>query len=124
MWNYTTADSPAVIATMAALKRDFSTNHLYRRHLELFNSRREGAFLAGTFWVAHYYVLRGNLNEARTIIETGLQYANDLGLFAEEADPASMDMLGNLPQGFVHAAFINAAVDLRAKLGEGTLSTH
>ena len=116
MWHYTAADSPEMIATMAALKRDFSSNHLYRRHLELFDSRREGAFLAGTFWVAHYYVIRGDLLQAQSIIEAGLKYANDLGLFAEEADPASLDMLGNLPQGFVHAAFINAAVDLRDKL--------
>ena len=118
MWNYTAADSPAMIATIAALDRDFSARHLYRRHLELFDSRGEGAFLAGTFWVARYYVTRGDLSRARTILDAGLKYANDVGLFAEEADPDSLDMLGNLPQGFVHAAFVNAVVDLRTKLAE------
>jgi GH15 family glucan-1,4-alpha-glucosidase len=109
-----------MIATMAALERDFSTHYLYRRHLELFDSRGEGAFLAGTFWVARYYVMGDDLSHARNILDAGLKYANDLGLFAEEADPDSRDMLGNLPQGFVHAAFVNAVVDLRAKLAERT----
>ena len=118
MWDYTTVDSPEMIATMAALERDFCTHHLYRRHLELFDSRGEGAFLAGTFWVARYYVMRDDLSHARNILDAGLKYANDLGLFAEEADPDSRNMLGNLPQGFVHAAFVNAVVDLHAKLAE------
>jgi len=116
VWAYTDPDTPEMRATMRALERDYAQGHLYRRHLECADSSKEGAFLAGTFWVAQYWVMRGELERARAILEAGLACANDLGLFAEEADPQTRGMLGNFPQTFVHAAFIGAVVDLKAAL--------
>nr|WP_255523478.1 glycoside hydrolase family 15 protein [Nodosilinea sp. LEGE 06152] len=116
VWAYTAADSPEMVATMKALERDYATGHLYRRHLKTFDSQREGAFLAGTLWVAQYWVMRQDLQRAQAIMDAALEFANDLGLFAEEADPQTGAMLGNFPQTFVHAAFIGAAIDLKAAI--------
>ncbi len=113
IWSYTPADSPEMIATLAAIERTLADRGLYRRHLEFEDSSTEGVFLAGTFWVAQYWIMRGAIDRARGIIDAALRYANDLGLFAEEGDPATGDMLGNFPQTFVHAAFIGAVLDLR-----------
>jgi hypothetical protein len=119
VWAYADADAPEMVATMTALERDHSPDGLlFRRSLVCADAAEEGAFLAGTFWVAHYWIIRGDLARARRIIDRALGYANDLGLFAEEADPEGDAMLGNFPQTFVHAAFIGAVVDLRAAIAD------
>jgi GH15 family glucan-1,4-alpha-glucosidase len=41
-----------------------------------------------------------------------LSYQNDLGLFAEEIDPATGDALGNFPQAFTHVGLISAALTI------------
>ncbi|MGH7012378.1 MAG: glycoside hydrolase family 15 protein [Caulobacteraceae bacterium] len=38
--------------------------------------------------------------------------ANDLGLFAEEYDPAARRLLGNFPQALTHIGVIRAALGL------------
>ena len=101
---------------MAALERQYSLGAgLFHRHLQKKKvTWKEGAFLAGTFWVAHYWVKRGDLSKARNQIAQGLLYANDLGLFSEEIDPRTGDMLGNIPLGLVHGSFLAAVADLHA----------
>lgn len=113
IWGYTAADAPEMLATVAALERTSMEQDLYWRHLEEEGTRREGAFLAGTIWVAQYWIMRGDLHRARATLDAALAYANDVGLFAEEGDPRTRRMLGNMPQTFVHAAFIGAVVDYR-----------
>ena len=86
-------------ATMAALETHWSWQGLLSwRRFECAGAE-EGAFLAGTFWVAQYWIMRGDLSRAQKIISAALVYANDVGLFAEEADPQNAEMLGNIPRG-------------------------
>jgi GH15 family glucan-1,4-alpha-glucosidase len=57
--------------------------------------------------------MRKDLSRAKAILDAALAYSNDLGFFAEEADPDTGQMLGNIPQAFVHAALIGAVIDYK-----------
>jgi GH15 family glucan-1,4-alpha-glucosidase len=49
------------------------------------------------------------VRRARRVFERAISYANDLGLLAEEVDPATGELLGNFPQAFSHIGLVNAA---------------
>jgi GH15 family glucan-1,4-alpha-glucosidase len=82
---------------------------LYRYHRE----PPEGAFGICGFWAVEHLALGGGaLEEAHGLFARILRYANDLGLFAEEIDPATGAALGNFPQAFTHVGLISAALTL------------
>jgi GH15 family glucan-1,4-alpha-glucosidase len=75
--------------------------------------KREGAFAMCSFWIADFLARGGGtLEEAQRAFAATLAYANDLGLFAEEIDPKTGDVLGNFPQAFTHVGLLNAALSL------------
>jgi hypothetical protein len=59
----------------------------------------EGAFVACSFWLVDALVGNGHADQARKLWHDLTGYASDLGLFAEEIDPATGAFLGNMPQG-------------------------
>ena len=73
----------------------------------------EGAFLACAFWLVDNLCHLGRVQEARMRFEELLSFAGPLGLFSEEADPETGELLGNYPQAFTHIGLINCAVTLQ-----------
>ncbi|WAB99885.1 MULTISPECIES: glycoside hydrolase family 15 protein [Pseudomonas] len=72
----------------------------------------EGTFLVCSFWLADVYVLLGRQSEAQALYEKLTGLCNDVGLLAEQYDPAGERMLGNFPQAFSHIGIINTALNL------------
>jgi GH15 family glucan-1,4-alpha-glucosidase len=79
---------------------------------------REGAFIACSFWLVECLAHQGRSDDARAVFEQAVATRNDLGLFAEEFDTESNQMLGNYPQGLTHLSYIAAATSLH-KTGPG-----
>jgi len=69
----------------------------------------EGSFLLCTFWLAHALAVTGQVRRARTVLERAAGFASSLGLFSEQVDTTSGELLGNFPQAFSHLGLVTAA---------------
>jgi GH15 family glucan-1,4-alpha-glucosidase len=109
------ADDPRVKGTVAAIQRELVVDGLVHRYPPEASQSvdglppGEGTFLACTFWLADNLALMDRREEAVAIYERLLTLRNDVGLLAEEYDPASRRLLGNFPQAFSHVALVNSA---------------
>ena len=59
--------------------------------------------------VAQALAAAGRVSRAREVFERATAFVNDVGLLAEEVDPATGELLGNFPQAFSHIGLVNAA---------------
>ncbi|WP_254545791.1 glycoside hydrolase family 15 protein [Halomarina pelagica] len=72
----------------------------------------EGTFVLCSFWLVDALALSGRVEEAREVFLNVLDYANPLGLLAEEIDEGEGVQVGNYPQAFSHVGLINSALYL------------
>ena len=106
-------DDPRMLRTTEAIQRELDDGGLILRYTAADGLRGgEGSFLACSFWLVECLARQGRVEEAKTLFERVGRCANDLGLFAEEYDCASSELLGNFPQGLSHLAHISAALAL------------
>lgn len=80
----------------------------------------EGTFGICSFWFVECLARAGQVDKARLFFEKLHGYANHLGLYAEELDPAGR-FLGNYPQAFTHLALVNSALYLNEALEQQIL---
>ena len=100
------AEDPArLAATVTVLQRDLGRGPLVHRYSGEDGVRGdEGAFLCCSFWLADALVRIGRVEEAAELMRQLIALANDVGLYAEELDAHTNELLGNVPQGLVHLA--------------------
>jgi GH15 family glucan-1,4-alpha-glucosidase len=110
-YGFEEADCERMKSTYRRIREELGAGDglLYRYHRE----PPEGAFGICGFWAVEHLALGGgSLEDAHALFVRLLRYASDLGLFAEEIDPATGAALGNFPQAFTHVGLISAALTL------------
>ncbi|MCX4509862.1 glycoside hydrolase family 15 protein [Streptomyces sp. NBC_01619] len=117
-------DDPRVLGTVDALRAGLSRDGLIDRYTTKGPSvdglpGREGTFLVCSFWMVDALLMTGRAQEARDLFERLLALRNDLGLLAEEYDPAARRHLGNFPQAFSHVGLVGSALALAEHDGAG-----
>ncbi len=113
LFGYADPSDDRLQGTVDAIRRELSDGPFVRRYTGADGlAGTEGAFLACSFWLAEALARCGRRDEATTLFESLLGLANDVGLYAEEVDPATGSFLGNFPQGLTHLALISAAIAL------------
>ncbi|MBA3540802.1 MAG: hypothetical protein H0T79_14415 [Deltaproteobacteria bacterium] len=74
------------------------------------------AFLVCSFWYVEALAAMGRLEPALKELELLRGYANHLGLFSEDVDPATGSQWGNFPQTYSHVGLINAVLRISSKI--------
>ncbi len=107
---YEDPDSDRMRGTLAFVEEQLAVDGLLRRYsFDDGQPGLEGAFGICGFWRAELLALQGRVDEATTAFERACADANDVGLFAEQVDLETGDMLGNYPQAFTHIGMASAA---------------
>jgi GH15 family glucan-1,4-alpha-glucosidase len=105
-----------MIRTTDAIREGLDEGGLIKR----FVNPEEGSFVACAFWLVECLARQNRMEEARQAFDRAVGASNDLGLFSEEYDTQSSELLGNFPQGLSHLSHIMAAVALSEMRGEGS----
>lgn len=115
------ADDPRALSNLERIRAELSNNGLLYRYLDAPDgvAGGEATFAICTFWLVIALAQAGRQEEALELFEHALSYASPLGLFSEEIEPETGELLGNFPQGFSHSGLISAAVTSRGQQASG-----
>ena len=109
------ANDPRMVRTVEVIQdqlggpEGFLRRYASTEGVETVDGSAEGYFLLCSCWLVQVLAMQGRLQEARGLFETIVAVGNDLGLFAEEYQPSTGELLGNYPQAFTHLGLIAAA---------------
>ena len=112
---------PRMLSTLDATMNNLVVNGLCYRYNNAPEglTGKESTFVLCTFWLVNALIMADRLEEARGIYDGLLAKASPLGLFAEELDPETGELIGNFPQAFSHLGVIHTAINLAYMGGIG-----
>ena len=122
---YCKPDAPRMVSTCEAIYKHLSKNELIYRYHDIDDGLpgKEGSFGICNFWLAENLARSGELKKATRYFEAMLEHTGASGLWSEEIEPDTQDLLGNYPQGFTHIGLINAALAIDEEHQKGDKST-
>jgi GH15 family glucan-1,4-alpha-glucosidase len=118
------ARDPRFLSTLDAYAEHLQVDGLMQRYRNEDDfGPTTSAFTICSFWWVVALARAGRLDQAISVFERVARHANDVGLFSEDIDPVTGDLLGNFPQAYTHVGVIHAAMaigrSLDARRGTG-----
>ncbi|NLC81547.1 MAG: glycoside hydrolase family 15 protein, partial [Lentisphaerae bacterium] len=104
-------DDPKFVSTVRKIRKELAQDGLMFRYKNDDDfGTPTSSFTVCSFWMVKALWQIGEREEAERMFERLLGYANHLGLFSEDLDFKTKEMLGNFPQGYSHLALIDCAI--------------
>ena len=111
------ARDPRFLATLDHYGQHMTRGDLMQRYTNPDDfGATTSAFTICSFWWAEALALAGRLEEAVDVFHRVVAHANPLGLFSEDIEPETGQLLGNFPQAYTHVGLIHAAMTIGALL--------
>ena len=112
-YGFIEANDPMYISTVHAIEEELSNDGLlYRYKNEDDFGLPSSSFTVCTFWFIDALNKIGERGKAKELFDKLLSYSNHLGLFSEDLDFKTKELLGNFPQAYSHLALIETAMNL------------
>ncbi|RWR20630.1 glycoside hydrolase family 15 protein [Agrococcus lahaulensis] len=111
------ADDPRFLGTVARIEQELLVDGLPLRYRTTGLDGLAGdehPFVLCGFWLVIAYAQCGRLGDATALMDRLVALRNDVGLLAEEIDPATGHHWGNFPQAFSHLGLVLAATEIAA----------
>jgi GH15 family glucan-1,4-alpha-glucosidase len=104
---------PRFVSTVNAYEQTLVDNGLMLRYRNKDDfGQTTSAFTICSFWWAEALALMGRLDDAVRVFDRVAAFANPVGLFSEDIEPSSGELLGNFPQAYTHVGLIHAAMTI------------
>ena len=116
--NFLPIEDEKVQGTINACSAELMSNgFLSRYRVDDGLKGEEGEFVLCNFWLIECLARSNRIEEAEELMKKTLRSANQLGLFSEEFNSTTGEMLGNFPQAFSHIGYINAVTAILSASG-------
>jgi GH15 family glucan-1,4-alpha-glucosidase len=103
---------PKYIKTVKAIEKDLMHDGLlFRYKNEDDFGLPSSSFTVCTFWFINSLFQIGEREKSKQLFDELLSYSNHLGLFSEDLDFKTKELLGNFPQAYSHLALIDNALN-------------
>ena len=104
---------PRFVSTVRAYEKRLAPDGLMLRYKHADDlGDTTSAFSICSFWWVEALAMMGEVDQAMQLFNRLESFANPLGLFSEDIDPATGALLGNFPQAYTHVGLIHAAITI------------
>ncbi|MCH1432023.1 MAG: glycoside hydrolase family 15 protein [Flavobacteriaceae bacterium] len=111
-YGFIDAKNPKFVKTVKAIESELMHEGLlYRYKNEDDFGLPSSSFTVCTFWFINSLFKIGEEQKSKKLFDELLSYSNHLGLFSEDIDFSSKQLLGNFPQAYSHLALIDNALN-------------